>query len=134
MEELQRKLQLPQADAVVLLTRTSGFDPPAIRPQKPASVKTAEAIIAIAGLSAGDPKPMGHVLAGSDDKNSVNNGPPAKVNYRLYLFNSHTGQLIFDASYSDTRKSPRHAVGKLVKSLPQIVFSQQWRNTYDVSD
>ena len=119
---LQEKLGLPEADAVVLLERSSGYQSPHEARKGmwwKYPVGGAVATIWVGGaLANGDVFSVAEMLNGAG-----NNGPllqvPDSIDYSLYIFDFHTHEIIFNQCQAFKYRDPAGAVRALLRPLPK---------------
>ena len=120
LEVLRRKLRLPEADALVLLERSSEYVPQFQPPPPSAAGDAALALFAIGGVL------TGHFEAGKmlDDHRGGTAGlsgkPPAVTHFTVYIFDLHSREILFRACHTyGHHKNSGNAVRALLKSLPK---------------
>jgi len=119
---LEEKLGYPQSDAMLLLDHWVEYGPPA-RPMPPVAETGALSMLGLLATAGGDVEMLGKVADDSQHQEllygSRRQPGPADF-YSLYLFDSHTHEILYYTYQPHGWKSPNRATRDLLRSLPDI--------------
>lgn len=121
LQELRVRLRMPEADALVLLERSSEYVPQCQSPPPSAAGEAALALFAIGGVLTGHPEASEKLDDNHDaGKAGSSRKPTAITNFIIYIFDVHSQEIIFRAHHTyHYHKNSDSAVRALLKSLPK---------------
>jgi hypothetical protein len=121
---LQEKLQLPEADALVLLERLSGYESPSEQRKARKWNYAGGAFLVTLTVMGGQPD---FELLGQVIDHDWNDGPllyqSDSVDYVIYIFDCHTREVIFNRCQNFKYRNPASAMRVLLGSLPKCPVS-----------